>query len=74
MESPPPIMDVASDLATASAIFVVPWENASTSKTPIGPFQKIVFAFDMILEYFSMVLGPISRAISASGRGKESAV
>ena len=44
-ESPPPMMVTASDFASASAIAVVPSENSGISKTPTGPFQRIVFAF-----------------------------
>src|SRR5204862_2178503 len=41
-ESPPPIIVVAPDCAIASAIAMVPSPNSGISKTPIGPFHKIV--------------------------------
>ena len=47
MESPPPTMLVAPASvasATAFATASVPLANSSHSKTPIGPFQMIVFA------------------------------
>src|SRR3954470_15170950 len=44
-ESPPPIMVVPFERAKASATATVPEANAGISKTPTGPFHKIVFAF-----------------------------
>ena len=44
-ESPPPMIVVAFERASASAIAIVPVANAGISKTPTGPFHKIVFAF-----------------------------
>ncbi len=43
-ESPPPTMVSASALATASASSMVPLAKLVFSKTPIGPFQRMVFA------------------------------
>src|SRR5438128_48710 len=43
-ESPPPIIVVAPDCAIASAIAIVPSPNSGISKTPMGPFHKIVSA------------------------------
>src|SRR6266702_5191724 len=44
-ESPPPTTVIASDFASASAIAIVASAKSGISKTPTGPFQKIVFAF-----------------------------
>src|SRR6266513_5591677 len=44
-ESPPPLIVEAPDCAIASAIAIVPSPNSGISKTPIGPFHKIVSAF-----------------------------
>ena len=41
-ESPPPTTDAAGESATARATASVPAANGAISKTPIGPFQKIV--------------------------------
>src|SRR6476469_3452007 len=41
-ESPPPTIVVAPDWAIASAIAIVPSPNSGISKTPIGPFHRIV--------------------------------
>ena len=43
-ESPPPTTEYASESATAIATAFVPSAKRGHSKTPIGPFQKIVFA------------------------------
>ena len=43
-ESPPPTTVCASASATACATAFVPSANRGHSKTPIGPFQKTVFA------------------------------
>src|SRR5687767_6636848 len=46
-ESPPPTMVTAPALvrlATTRAIWLVPSANCAISKTPIGPFQKMVLA------------------------------
>ena len=37
------------------------------SKTPIGPFQKIVFAFDRCSVYALSVAGPMSTTIWSFG-------
>ena len=41
-ESPPPTTDRPLTLLRAAATAFVPWEKASNSKTPIGPFQNTV--------------------------------
>src|SRR6185369_2928900 len=66
-ESPPPTTLTAPDDATALASATVPLSNGGISKTPIGPFQMMVFAPAITLEYASMVLGPMSRPILPSG-------
>ena len=43
-ESPPPTSEYALDPAIARATAVVPAAKLGHSNTPIGPFQKIVFA------------------------------
>jgi hypothetical protein len=44
-ESPPPMMEMAAVLAaTACAMALVPTAKAGNSKTPAGPFQRIVLA------------------------------
>src|SRR5215469_16835076 len=66
--SPPPMIDTAAPFsATASAIFFVPFANASISKTPIGPFHTIVRAASISLVNSSIVFGPISSAIMSAG-------
>ena len=42
--SAPPMMVVPFTFATARATALVPFANASISKTPIGPFQITVLA------------------------------
>ena len=61
--SPPPITDVDPfDVAfmIESSIVSDPFENGFISKTPCGPFQKIVFEFWIIWVLSLMVSGPIS--------------
>ena len=53
---------MASASATDFAMAIVPFANASFSKTPIGPFQKIVFAFFSAASYAAIVFGPMSNA------------
>ena len=60
-ESPPPMMENASDSTIASATAFVPPAKGASSKTPTGPFQKIVFAFLIFSAKSSRVFGPISR-------------
>src|SRR4029077_6662790 len=62
-DSPPPTTLVAFASATARAIAIVPFANASFSNTPIGPFQKIVLARLMVVTNFANVCGPMSTAI-----------
>ena len=40
----PDELEEEEEPATADATARVPWANGSISKTPIGPFQKTVFA------------------------------
>ena len=61
-ESPPPIQEKAPfsvALTTASAMALVPFSNFSISKTPIGPFHKMVFDSSTTL---------LKAAIEAHGR------
>ena len=44
-ESPPPTTENASARATARARLSVPERKATFSKTPMGPFQRMVFAW-----------------------------
>ena len=41
--------------------------KTSFSKTPIGPFQRTVFASSKTDKYFSIVFEPMSRPIEFSG-------
>src|SRR5207249_4568143 len=59
-ESPPPTIDVARDVATARAISSVPWANCGISKTPMGPFQTIVFERAISRANSARVAGPMS--------------
>src|SRR4029077_5461836 len=65
--SPPPTTVTAGDAATMRARAIVPLSNGGFSKTPIGPFQKIVFAGPSRRSNCSSVRGPTSRAMSPSG-------
>src|SRR5579862_7504764 len=49
-ESPPPTTDTAPDAATALASATVPRSKGGFSKTPIGPFHMMVFAFPITAE------------------------
>ena len=60
-ESPPPTTDKPETLVNASAMTRVPFANFSISKTPIGPFQKTVFASRISFAKFSADSGPMSR-------------
>ena len=66
-ESAPPTTEKASAAATASATAFVPSANAGHSKTPIGPFQKIVLAFAISAAKAARVSGPMSRPRQPSG-------
>src|ERR1051325_11458507 len=66
-ESPPPTTLTAPESATALARATVPRSKGGISNTPIGPFQMIVRAPLMTVEYASMVRGPISSPIIPSG-------
>src|SRR5829696_958975 len=60
-ESPPPTTLVASLSATAFATPSVPFAKASISKTPMGPFQKMVRASEMCPSKRATVSWPMSR-------------
>src|ERR1700722_12367035 len=66
-ESPPPTTLTAPDPATAFAIATVPVSKGGISKTPMGPFQMMVFAPAITFENASTVRGPMSRPIFPSG-------
>src|SRR6266568_1805718 len=50
-ESPPPTIETAEEAATARATASVPSANCGISKTPIGPFQTMVFESAMTAAY-----------------------
>ena len=60
-ESPPPTIEIALELAIASAVFSVPILNFSTSHIPSGPFHITVLAACTSLENSLTVLGPMSQ-------------
>ena len=69
-ESPPPIRLKAPLLvafAIARATDVVPLANLSISKTPIGPFQRIVLEFSITSSKILMDSSAISNPIQPSG-------
>ncbi|KKA28345.1 hypothetical protein TD95_000174 [Thielaviopsis punctulata] len=73
--SPPPIMTIlpASQAATAaSRVALVPLANLSISKTPHGPFHRMVADSLMVDLNSSTDLGPQSRPIQLSGMPSES--
>ena len=68
--SPPPRTLFAPSFvasATASAMAFVPLENLSISKTPTGPFHKIVLALRITSFAFAMALAPASTPSHPSG-------
>src|SRR5436189_6142804 len=65
-ESPPPMMVVAPDWASASAIAAVPSAKSGISKMPTGPFHRIVSAFAISSWYRAIVAAPISTACHPS--------
>mmetsp|Transcript_118959 Transcript_118959/g.348388 ORF Transcript_118959/g.348388 Transcript_118959/m.348388 type:complete len:212 (+) Transcript_118959:906-1541(+) len=68
--SPPPITVIAPDFVTStilSIIAFVPFSNVFISKTPIGPFQMIVFDFAMAAAFFATDSGPQSSPMNPSG-------
>src|SRR4051794_564517 len=67
IESAPPTTENASAPATASATAFVPSAKGGHSKTPIGPFQKIVFAELTAAAKRSRVSGPTSSPSQPSG-------
>ncbi len=67
-ESPPPTTETARLLRDiASATTRVPVSNGFISNTPIGPFQKIVFARPISCLNDSSDAGPMSRPIIETG-------
>src|SRR2546425_9354037 len=68
IESPPPTTVVPREAASAAATASVPRLNASTSKMPIGPFQKTVRARAISAEKASVVAGPMSTPSSSGGK------
>src|SRR6184192_1333889 len=65
-ESPPPMMVVAPDWASASAIAMVPSAKSGISKMPTGPFHRIVSPFAISSWYSAIVAAPISTACHPS--------
>src|SRR5213083_2779288 len=65
-ESPPPMMVVAPDWASASAIAIVPSAKSGISKMPTGPFHRIVFALAISSSNKAIVALPISTACQPS--------
>ena len=65
-ESPPPTIEVASPAATALATASVPAAKGAISKTPMGPFQTIIFAEAIRPLYSATVSGPMSIPIQPS--------
>src|ERR1051326_5153634 len=70
--SPPPMMLFAPFFcvasATARATANVPSAKRLSSNNPIGPFQRIVFAFATSSEYSFTVAGPLSTPAALSGQ------
>merc|ERR1719291_1531225 len=68
--SPPPITvttPAAVASTTASMSFLVPTSNLDISKTPIGPFHRIVLDSLTAAAFISQDLGPQSRPMKPSG-------
>merc|ERR1719277_427295 len=68
--SPPPMTEIAPFSVaptTASMRAFVPPSNLPISKTPIGPFQMIVFDASTAALFNSLVFGPQSSPINPSG-------
>src|SRR5664280_1452648 len=65
--SPPPTTVKAEESASICATARVPASNGFVSKTPMGPFQKIVFASLVIRRNMSIVLAPMSNAAAFEG-------
>mmetsp|Transcript_36703 Transcript_36703/g.104435 ORF Transcript_36703/g.104435 Transcript_36703/m.104435 type:complete len:203 (+) Transcript_36703:142-750(+) len=68
--SPPPmtVMTPAAVAATTVSIKdLVPFSNLGISKTPMGPFQMMVFDSITALAFSSMDLGPQSKPMKPSG-------
>src|SRR6476660_1601181 len=67
IESAPPTTENPSAPATASATALVPAAKRGHSNTPMGPFQKMVFARKSSAPKRSRVSGPMSRPSQPSG-------
>lgn len=68
--SPPPTMTVEpflTDLIHASSKALEPFANAGNSKTPAGPFHRIVLDSATVSANSSADLGPQSRPIQSAG-------
>jgi hypothetical protein len=65
--SPPPTTVKARASATAWATVLVPASKRGSSNTPMGPFQKMVWASAMRSPNSAAVPGPMSRPIQPSG-------
>ena len=61
-------------MATASATALVPAAKGGHSKTPIGPFQKIVRAREMLWAKRSRVSGPMSSPSQPSGSASKGTI
>src|SRR5699024_1497547 len=66
-ESPPPTTERPSIFVSAAATARVPPANASTSKTPIGPFQNTVRAPASAAANAAPESGPMSRPSASAG-------
>ena len=72
--SPPPAREKPALAATASDTALVPPANASNSKTPTGPFQRIVPAATSFSAMAAEDWGPMSRIISSSATSAASLI
>src|SRR5471032_1212012 len=71
-ESPPPMILIAPLLAAmALAMAKVPTAHSATSKTPMGPFHRMVLAEATSPEKSFTVSGPMSTPSQPSGRSEE---
>merc|ERR1719191_2573230 len=68
--SPPPITVIVPALVTSTIVSMrlfVPVSNLAISKTPMGPFQMMVFEAFTAAAFNSMDFGPQSRPMNPSG-------
>ena len=75
-ESPPPTREnapAAVALEMASPMAMVPLAKVSISKTPTGPFHKMVLDWAMTSANCAKVFGPASKPSHPSGIAKTSA-